>query len=115
MLIILYDDFKKDVRVVEQSIYRFLEVDDTFKAVKPRDRMVANYLNNHELLIKLSERSSTFNYFWTKSRHFRQVFLSRSSKRNQMSDLDRNYLLKVYDESNRRLEEYLGVDLSAWR
>jgi hypothetical protein len=114
MLILLYDDFKKDVRFVEQSIYNFLEVDPTFKADKPSNKMVAEYIYNHELLSKVSKYFTPFNYCWFKSRHFRQVFLKKSTKRNQINIVDKEYLHSVYDAENKKLEEYLGVDLSAW-
>lgn len=114
MLILLYDDFKKDVRLVEKSIYNFLSVDPNFKADKPSNKMEAEYLYNNELLTKVSKSFTPFNYYWSKSRHFRKMFMHKSTKRNQMSISDREYLHSVYDEENKKLEKYLGVDLSGW-
>jgi hypothetical protein len=115
MLFILYDDLKKNIQNVEKTIYEFLGIDDSFRADKPGDKMVSQCLLNEEFLVEISNRSPEFNYLWAKSRHFRQFFLGSPSKSNQMHVLDRKYLFEIYSEENKKLEDYLDIDLSAWR
>ncbi|MCU0527096.1 MAG: sulfotransferase domain-containing protein [Elainella sp. Prado103] len=114
MLFIVYDDFKSNIREVEKSVYRFLEVDDSFAAESPPNKMVGEYIRHQELLIHCSASFPPFNYCWSRSRHFRQIFLNKSSQRNLINSVDRKYLLDVYLEENQRLAEYLNVNLDAW-
>lgn len=120
MLVMLYDELKRDLRSVERRVYEFLGVDPRFQAKLARDYMVGSFLRNSELLSLASKSLPPFKLLWKNSRHFRSLFYKSFNsyakrKRNVMSEPDRNYLRGVYAEPNRLLAEYLGCDLSHWQ
>lgn len=115
MLVILYDDLKRDIRAVERCVYQFLDIEPDFQAQVIKNYMVAPYLRNSELLISLSRHLPLFDFTWNKSRHFRSLFLDcKTTKRKLMDKEDRDYLYQLYKEPNKLLADYLKTDLCHW-
>jgi hypothetical protein len=115
MLILLYEDLRKDIRSVEKKIYEFLGVDSSFSASAPKNRMITPHLRQANLLARASKIFPLFDVTWKRSRYFRYAFIDQSIKSSAcILPEDFDYLSDIYKIYNSLLSDYLGVDLTHW-
>jgi len=122
MLILFHCDLKDDAVSVAQQTYTFLNVDPAF-VPEVSHRHNSGGLPRQETLYRtlqsiwqpLRERVGVDVLDATQSvRDTIRSWMTTSSGDLSMSTSDRAYLQALYDAPNRRLENWLGVDLSHW-
>jgi hypothetical protein len=121
MAIFLFRDLKNEPRSVAQELYRFLEVDPNFSPDVSQSYNTGG-IPRQEALYRLVQR------VWGPVRQQLGIdildatqplrdrirgWLTKDSYPS-MSEADRAHLKELYREPNRRLEEWLGRDLSHW-
>jgi hypothetical protein len=121
MLILLFGELTSDPADVVKRVYRFIGVDPSFQP----DLDVHNptrtpqYDGLHRLLVRAWERvrGHLDVYLRNQLRPLRRRikgWVTEEADRRSMSSEDRTYLRQLYREPNRRLEQWLGRDLSHW-
>lgn len=121
MLILLFGRLTSAPADVVKHVYRFVGVDPSFQP----DLDVHNptrtprYDGLHRLLVRAWERvrGHLDVYLRNRMRPLRQrvkQWVTEEADRTSMSSADRAYLRRLYREPNRRLEQWLGRDLSHW-
>jgi hypothetical protein len=123
-IIFLTKDLKERPDDVLRDIYNFLGVDPSFlpntqeRLQKGWGFQYLDILRNADRLFYPIEQfagDTPLRWLWRNSRHFRQVFWKKNARPPEMSEEDRAYLRDLYADSNARLSDYLGRDLSHWR
>jgi len=121
MHILLFDDLKTTLMEVVDRIFRFVGVDPSFQpdlevhnaSLSPRFESLYRVATNIWSTVKQRLDISLVN----KTRPARQAvkqFLTEEASHEGIPLDDREYLREIYAEPNRRLEEWLGRDLSHW-
>ena len=124
MMVCLFRDFKEDNERFLRLIFRFLEIDDPIridtsekhnKTRYPRSKAVLRtaYAMWNPIKSVLPERILE-KIYGLRSSVRDKLFQSGTQKKPSMKPADREYLRDYYAEPNRRLEEWLGRDLSHW-
>jgi hypothetical protein len=126
LLIILFDDLKKNPKAVLESIAEFLEID---RLGLPENLKKTNVASQPRLitLSKLIYRDNPIKRYYAKllperiRYKIRYLFLTKITKFNYkpikkvpMDPYTRQKLQKIFDEPNRQLQDLLKVDLSSW-
>jgi hypothetical protein len=121
MLVLFFEDLTSDTSSVVERVYQFVEVDPSFQpdtGVRNRTRE-PQFPGLHRLLTRVWEasREHVDVYLANKMRPIRQIvkrLVTKEANRRPMSTEDRAYLQNVYQEPNRKLEEWIGRNLSHW-
>lgn len=123
-LVFLTKDLKERPDEVLHDIYDFLEVDPSFEP-STQDRLQEGWGFRYLDVLRNADRffwpleqfngDTPLRWLWRNSRHFRQIFWRENARPPEMSEEDRAYLRDLYADSNARLSDYLGRDLSHWK
>jgi len=121
MLVLLFGSFTSDPADVMKRVYRFVGVDPSFHPdldVRNPTRQ-PQYDGLHRVLMRVWKgvRGHLDVYLRNRMRPLRRVvkqWVTEEADRASMSAEDRTYLCRIYREPNRRLEQWLGGDLSHW-
>lgn len=121
MLILLFGPFTSNPADVMKRVYRFVGVDPSFRPnlnVRNPTRQ-PQYDGLHRILMRAWEgvREHLDVYLRNRMRPLRRVvkqWVTEEADRVSVSAEDRTYLRRIYQEPNRRLEQWLGRDLSHW-
>jgi hypothetical protein len=122
MLILLFGDLKRTPSEVVEKIFQFVGVDPSFQpdlGVHNSSRS-PRFERLHQLATSLwsTVKQRLDISLVKKTRPARQAmkqFLTEEASHEEMPPADREYLREIYAEPNRRLEEWLGRDLSHWQ
>lgn len=122
MLVLLFDDLKADTEAFMKRIFRFIEVDSSFRpslGVQNPTRE-PRFPRVHRVLTEMwtSVREHVDVYAANYTRPLRRVIkrlVTKETDRPPMSATDRAYLQRIYHEPNQQLESWLGQDLSHWQ
>ncbi len=122
MLVLLFDDLKADTEAFMKRIFRFIEVDSSFRpslGVQNPTRE-PRFPRVHRVLTEIwtSVREHVDVYAANYTRPLRRVIkrlVTKETDRPPMSATDRAYLQRIYHEPNQQLESWLGQDLSHWQ
>lgn len=122
MLVLLFNDLTADVGELVGRVYRFVDVDPSFRpdlAARNQTRE-PQFPVLHRWLTRLWGTMREYGgvYMANRTRPFRQavkMLITQTADPNPLSPNDEAYLREIYREPNRRLEEWLGRDLSHWR
>lgn len=124
ILVLIYEDIKKDPVRFIQSIYKFLKIDDKYIP-----KSISNP-SNKRLEFRSVKLQITLYKIYTKlklNRLFKKLnleILARAvkrlnttikSKREEMTQETRSYLQKIYQEDIKKLENLIQKDLSFWK
>ncbi|MCS3628953.1 hypothetical protein GGP53_002832 [Salinibacter ruber] len=122
MLILLFGDLKEDPSSVMERIFRFVGVDPSFEpdleVHNPSRSPRFKRLHRIATSVWSKVRQHLDIYLVNKTRSVRRTvkqMLTEESDRGGIPSEDKKYLREIYAEPNRRLEEWLGEDLSHWR
>jgi len=127
LLILFFDDFKKDTKNVLKQIYEFLGIDKCYPdeligkkfnvGSKSRIQSITNLIYRDHLLknIYKSLISETIRQFISKSvfRRIRDLNMSPYSY-PPIKPATREALQTIYQKPNEKLGDFLGRDLSGW-
>jgi hypothetical protein len=122
MLVLLFDDLKADTEAFMKRIFRFIEVDSSFRPSlgvqnptrEPRFPRVHRVLT--EIWTSVREHVDVYAANYTRPlRHVIKRLVTKETDRPPMSATDRAYLQRIYHEPNQQLESWLGQDLSHWQ
>jgi hypothetical protein len=121
MLVLLFKDLTSDPVGFAERVYRYIRVNPTFQpdievrnpTREPRFPMV------HRLLSRVweSARDHVDVYFRNQTRPIRRAIkqlVMKEAERSSMDSEDQTYLRDIYRSPNRKLEEWMGNDLSHW-
>ena len=122
MLVLLFSDLKETPSEVVERIFRFVGVDPSFQpdlevhnsSRSPRFERLHALATSIWSTVKQRLDISLVN----KTRSARQAvkqFLTEEASHEEIPPDAQEYLREVYAEPNRRLEKWLGRDLSHWR
>ena len=122
ILVLLFDDLKADDEAFMKRIFRFIEVDSSFRpslGVQNPTRE-PRFPRVHRVLTEIwtSVREHVDVYAANYTRPLRRVIkrlVTKETDRPPMSATDRAYLQRIYHEPNQQLESWLGQDLSHWQ
>lgn len=124
MLVGLFSDFKEDNEAFLRRVLRFLGVDDSMPVDTEERRNTTRYPRSKTLLraayavwepVKaVLPEAALDQMFGIRGRVRDMLFQSGTQEKPPMKPADRAYLRDYYAEPNRRLEEWLGRDLSHW-
>ena len=128
ILVLIYEDIKKDSLKFIQNIYRFLGIDDSFvppslnRKINPTIRHKYRYLTKtiHPLLIALHKIKASFLID-----NFKKIPLGKkivklikdkeTIKKPLMDPETRKYLQQVFTDDIKNLEKLIDRDLSFWK
>jgi hypothetical protein len=121
----LFEDMKKEPVLFMRNIYKFLEVDDSFKPDTSKKFNVSGIPKNkilHRLFFqptkfKLFIKDMLIKTFFTEDQLVTIIEKLRSKNLNQkqpLADKTRNYLIQLYKPEIEKLQKLLQRDLSGW-
>ncbi len=121
MLILLFGELTSDSPDIMKRVYRFVGVDPSFQPDFDihNPTRTPRYDGLHRFLVRAWEgvRGHLDVYLRNQLRPLRRRikgWVTEEADRRSMSSEDRSYLRRLYREPNRRLEQWLGRDLSHW-
>lgn len=122
MLVLLFDDLKADDEAFMKRIFRFIEVDSSFRPSfdiqnptrEPRFPGVHRILTQTWTSVREYVDVYAANYIRPLRRVVKRL-VTKEADRPPMSATDRAYLQRIYHEPNQQLESWLGQDLSHWQ
>lgn len=121
MKIILQDSFRKETEKEIKQIFKFLNIDDSFipnadndhnKTVYPKSRKVYSIIRGGWKIVQ-DRIEVRFPNLTNKLRAGTRSLIFDSNK-PRMEEEDRKYLKKIYKPYNKRLEDWVQLDLSHW-
>jgi hypothetical protein len=136
ILILIYEDIKKDPLKFIQSIYSFLEIDSNFNppslnknfAFPPRQKFIfrfadklSKYSKKYYLIrvivgmLKLIKINSLINFWRKKEKDLTMPLTRPSTSRPPMKLKTRKYLQQIYKDEIKNLEKLINRDLSFWK
>jgi len=123
IMVVLYDDLRKDVHGLLRDIFTFLEVDPDFKpdtSARPNVSGFPKSKLTHELMRKLFIKDNLIKRLSRKifSDKFRKQTTNQIRELNlekrKMSQETRNELKQIFSEDIQQLESLIDRDLSYW-
>ena len=122
MLVLLFENFKESPEDVVERIFQFVGVDSSFQpdfavhnaSRSPRFERLHQVATSVWSTIKQRLDVSLVNKTRLLRRGIKQL-LTEEMDDERIPPSDEEYLREIYAEPNRRLEEWLGQDLSHWR
>ncbi|WP_263784445.1 sulfotransferase domain-containing protein [Salinibacter grassmerensis] len=122
MLVLLFEDLKTDAEEFMESVYRFIGVEPSFRPSfdvqnqtrRPRFNGVYRLLS--KIWASVQERVSVYAVKHTQPlRRAVKRLVTEEAERPPMTEADKRYLQDIYHEPNRKIEGWLGQDLSHWK
>jgi hypothetical protein len=126
ILILLFDDLQKDPARFIEKIFRFLDVDYSFKpalldskvnvASEPRSVLINKFAIKTSLLLRKWDMFGIHNWA-SNSKILRKILFSRAYGKDysSMSDCTRKKLQDEYRDQINGLSDLIGKDLSHWK
>ena len=126
VLVLLFDDLKKDPALFIERIYKFLGVDSTFSPESLPIRLNSYAKARFDLINRIAFRiiwllrklnSQKIIAFGKKSKLVNEILFKQhgSSERPVMSFETREYLQDIYQQEIEKLSDLIGKDLSGWQ
>lgn len=122
MLVLLFDNLTSNAPTFVERVYRFVGVDPTFRPDLEAHNQTREpkFRGLHRWLTRLwkTVREHVGVYVANETRPLRQAvktLITQNADPDTLSQDDEAYLRDIYREPNRRLEEWLGRDLSHWQ
>jgi hypothetical protein len=119
IMVILLSDLVEHPHETMSDVYDFIGVDSDFLP----NMGVQNRTKN----VRFPKMNRAVQTLWTPMKNalpagalssirslFKNALFSEDAERPEMSTADRKYLSRYYDDHNRRLQQWLGRDLSHW-
>jgi len=123
ILVIIYDDYKKDPKRVNQRIFKFLEVDQNFvpdmsakpnvsgiPKIKSWQAVLSYFFDKDNIIRTVSRNLFSEEIRWRFTSNLRNKNLVQSKMTNEV----RNRLIDYYKEEIMNLQELIGYDLTHW-
>ncbi|WP_263840181.1 sulfotransferase domain-containing protein [Salinibacter sp.] len=122
ILVLVFDDLKTNTEEFMERIFRFIEVDPSFRPSfdiqnptrEPRFPGVHRILTQTWTSVREYVDVYAANYIRPLRRVVKRL-VTKEADRPPMLATDRAYLQRIYHEPNQQLESWLGQDLSHWQ
>jgi len=121
MLVLLFQDLTSNTDQLVNEVYRFVGVDPSFQPDlgKHNPTREPRFPGLHRVLTRawMTVREYVDVYLANRTRSLRRVVkqvVTKESESRSMTPEDQAYLRDLYAEPNRKLEQWLGRDLSHW-
>jgi len=139
ILVLIYEDIRKDPKKFIQKIFQFLGVDSNFSCPEIYSRVnytrkrevfipfvnkwitwFVNYLNKNMkplfIFLKRKKAGRIVRFIMTWNRRAGRYFFNSSSfQKPPLKESTRKYLISLYQEDIKKLEKLIKRDLSFWR
>jgi hypothetical protein len=128
ILVLLYDDFKNDPAQILKSIYNFLEVKEYINndllhkkynvSSKARIQSIHNFVFRDHFIKYIYKRVIPEGLRYKVRLKFNKKILKRNLEQFNYPPIQpstKQYLLKVFEEPNNKLQSFIGRELSGWQ
>ena len=123
ILIIIYDDYKKDPQKINQKIFNFLEIDDSFNpdmSAKPNvsgipknkswQTVISYFFDKNNIIRSISRKMFSEEIRW----RFTSNLRNKNLVQLKMLPDTRNQLIEYFKEDILNLQQLIDYDLSHW-